>query len=528
MLPVRWLRLLLGGLMRALGWSVVRAWSDARDELAAVADVHLHPGRLSRARRARRDQVTATSREVRPLLAPFWMPLRHLSDFFIDLGRAVGAVTGDFLRSKAGPGGHASLGHRMAASPSWWSFVAVTVLAMVAAHSLLTGDPLHGGALLAAPDSVGHWWSTWSQTWHWTGLGSNQPGPAYLLPMAALGTLLLGQPSAVVWLLFIATAPLAFLGADRFLRRLLRGRWAPAWGGLAYAALPIVSGAVSQGRLGTVAASVLLPWAAAPALQLLDPVAEVRTRATWRVALGAALVVLFVPTSFVLVVALVLVALAARLGLRGWQVIALLVAPLLVLSPWLVAALLHPGALLTEAGVAGAVPVHPDAWQLLAGRSGGPGNAPTWWGLAVPIAALVAFWRADTRGRVARAWVVAALGAVVLAALAHSTVSLPGLSQAIRPWAGFWVVLVQAALVVAVALAADGLVEVVSTRSFGVGHVLAALAGVAVLGSLVLGGAWWVGRGIDQPLTRGSVAVAPAYMGELADSRVVLTLSVGN
>ena len=47
--------------------------------------------------------------------------------------------------------------------------------------------------------------------------------------------------------------PVAAYGGYRFLRRLTGSRGASLWGAAAYGLLPVLTGAVQQGRLGTVA-----------------------------------------------------------------------------------------------------------------------------------------------------------------------------------------------------------------------------------------------------------------------------------
>ncbi len=70
-MPFRILRLTLGTLLRALGFLLVRAPSEARDELVALGSVVGRPGRLHAARRQRRITNVRTAKEVEHLLAPW-------------------------------------------------------------------------------------------------------------------------------------------------------------------------------------------------------------------------------------------------------------------------------------------------------------------------------------------------------------------------------------------------------------------------------------------------------------------------
>lgn len=524
MFVVRWFRLLLGGALRAVGHLLIRRPGRARDEIAALGRIHLAPGRLRRARQRRTAETTGApdgaEAAARSLLAPAWMPLRHALDFLGEVGRAIWGTVREAVHVRTGAGPEATVSGQLLRSPTTWVLVLVLGVSLVAGRTLMSGGPLHGGALLPAPDGVGHWWRTWAESWHWIGVGSSVSAPGYLLPLAVVGTALLGQAGAVTWLLFVLAGPLAFWGAVRFLRRLAPGRLAIYWGAAAYALVPVVSGALAQGRLGTVVAAVLLPWTAGAALRLGDPAPEKRVRAVWRTALGVSLIALFVP--FVWLVALVLVASArwwyptrvATLSL--WPIV---VAPLVASVPWLFDALRHPGVLLLEAGRSQGLSAEPSPWELLAGRLGGPGDAPWWFGLGIVAVGVVALLRSDTRAAVSRAWMVALVGALGLLVLSRIEVRLPGVDTALRPSYGLSLLLVQGALIVAATLAGNGAVRDVAGRSFTWRQPVAGLGVLAAVGAVVLGAGWWVAGGTPGPLDRGEVRVAPVYMGDLANSR---------
>ena len=530
----RWIRLLVAGVLRTVGHLLVREPSRARDEIAAVADVHLRPGRLRRARAMRRAETKAAPDDARAatkaLLAPAWMPLRHGLDFVAELGRAVWGTVREAVHVRTGAGPERSVAGQLFRSPTTWALAIVLVGSMAASRHLLVGDPLHGGALLAAPDGIGQWWSRWAESWHWVGPGTAVAAPPYLLPLAVLGTVLFGQPGLVTFGLFVATAPLAFGGAVRFLRRIVRSRPTIYLAASAYALAPVVSGAVSQGRVGAVAAALVLPWTAGAALRLGAASAQVRARAVWRTALGAALITVFVPAFFALVLVLVLLAPWLVPGVRSrlalWPV---LVAPLVVLLPWLVDAVQSPRVLLLEAGRAAVGSADPTVWELLAGRLGGPGAAPWWFGLGIVAAAIVALFRIDRIAAVARAWVVAALGAVLILAVGSIVVSAPGLPGE-RAISAFGVLLMQGALLVAIAIAVDGVFALLARSSFTWHQPVLGLAVLGAVGSVVLGAAWWGTEGTPGPLDRSRVSEVPVYMADLANSRpdgAVLQLTGG-
>jgi GT2 family glycosyltransferase len=534
-IPFRSARMVIGGLLRAIGLLLVRAPGEAGDEIVALVNVFSHPGRAFRARRARAGSATVPHKEVRPLLAPFWLPYRHGLDYVTDVGVAIAHSVRDEAERRR-PAGSADIGlvPRLLRSTTFWTVTAVFVLAFVAGHDLLRGGPLHGGALLPAPDGVGHWWKVWGSGNLRLGTGTDAAGPAYLLPLALLASLLLGHTGFVVDALFVLAVPLAFVGALRFLRRVVDRPWAPLWGAAAYGLLPVVSGSVAQGRIGTVAGAAILPWVATAALGLADtgPDARIRRwRAAWRTGLVAGLLIAFVPPAWLVIVVLVLFAavVGAARG-RGRELAIVLVVPVLLVLPWAVATLSAPGAWLVEAGRAGALPIDVGLRDLLLGRTGGPGEASGWLTVGLPIAGLVAFIRRDTRARVLQVWVLILAAAIVLAAESRVPVSLPGVPVEFRPWPGFLLLVMQAGYVLAAVIAADGAIKVASETGFSWRQPVAAVACLAALAAPVLGGGWWVLHGDDGPVVRAEPHEVPTYMQELAagkDPSAVLVVSGG-
>lgn len=516
--PWRALVLLVTGTLRALGLLVLRAPQEAADEVAALGRVLGHPGAVRAARRVRAAETTASPEQVRTLLAPRWMPWRHALDALLDLGRAVAGVLRDAVVRRR-DGTERSWGEVLT-SPVTLGFVALLVVSLVAAGPLLTGAPLQGGALTPVPEGPGHWWSLWWSSWHWVGEGSAHPAEPALLPLAVLGTVLLGQPALAVWLLFCALPPVAYLGAHRLLARLVISRWSALWGAIAWALLPVLSGAVGGGRLGTVLAGVLLPWLVAAALRMGAPDPEGRARAVWRTALLGGLLVLFVPSALVAVVLLALAApvLGAR-GLRPVQRTGLVLLPVLLLAPWLPVLLATPGAWLVEAGRPAASFDRPGWFPVLVGDLGGGAGAPPWLVVGLPLAALAAFLRPDVRAVVQRCWLVAVPAAAMILLHLRVTVTLPGVPVSFHPWPGAWALALLGCWVVAGAVAADGLIPLMARSGFGWRQPVAAVAVLAAVLTPVGGAVWWLSSGTPGPLHRARPAVVPGYLASLAASR---------
>ena len=528
-LPFVAVRLLLGSLLRALGLLLVRAPREALDELVAMVAAYARPDRVVGGRLQRRRTATVPARGVRHLLAPFWVPYRHGLDFLSDLAAALGSQASDSSAARRSakavePGpvpaeaeelpGDSGLLARLLESRTALALGALVVLALLAARGLLGSGMLSGGALLPAPTSVTHWWQLYLESWHAAGIGSGAPAAPYLLPLAVTGTVLAGKAWLVVDILLLLSVPLAAWGAVRLLGRLGTRGSARLWGAVAYGALPVVTGAVAQGRLGTVAAAVLLPWVAHAALFLSpSPGQDRRWRAAWRTALLLAVLASFVPVAWPVAVVLTLAALVTGLVVdrrrwapaRAWapMLVAVGVVPVLLL-PWSVQRWLSgdSGAWYAEAGLpARDLVTDLDAWHLVTGRAADVGAAPGWLGLGVAVAALAALVRRSTRPVVVAAWgvVVVALAAAVLL-------------DAAGEWAGFPVLLAQAAAITAAAVAGEGIAAQLSGRSFGWYQPVGLAVVLAALLTPVAGVGWWVVTGTEGPLDRRPAHGIPAYM----------------
>jgi GT2 family glycosyltransferase len=548
-LPFQLVRLFFGTLLRMVGFLLVRSVGECLDELAALLHVYARPRQVHAARRARRALDTADPREVRRLLAPPWLPYRHGLDF---VGDVVGALTNQAAdvaerrRAAAAERDPASFAARRQAEIEAGDaydgdailrdtglvarfltnpvavLLAVVVVGLLIATRTALGS-VAGGGLSPAPDGVGHWWRLIVESWHPIGQGSEVPAPAYLLPLALLGSVLLGSAPAAVTAVLVLAPPLALWGAWRLLRvvgRLLsiKGapRWLVLWGATSYALVPLVSGAWSDGRLGPVVAGAMLPWATHAALGFADPEPDRRWRAGWRSGLLLALIAAFTPVAwlFCLVLA-VAVLLAARLLLRGsgarfgdrsvWGPPALaLGVPVVLLAAWWLPALLHgaAGGLLLDAGI----PPGPalTGVDLTVGRLPDLG-APWSLGLVLPALAVVALVPARTRVPVLVCWVVGLVAALI--ALAVSVVDLRLGAGATPAGTTFLLVATQGAAVVAAVVGAQGALSSLSGVRRAVSVVVAAVAVVAPVGGLV-----WAAVGGHGTLGDQARQDVPAYM----------------
>ena len=563
-LPWQYVRLFLGSMLRVLGFLAVRSVGEALDELAAVLSVHGRPRQVLAARRSRAARRTGEQQDVRPLLAPRWLPYRHGLDFVTDLAAALTNQAQDVAERRRAaklaaepppevtgrPAARRTpedeeeaflqdtgLVARFATNPVAVVLTLFAVLAIVAARAAF--GSITGGALSPTPADVSDWWRLHLEATHPLGTGTDVPAPAYVLPFAMLGTLLGGSPGAVVSTLMLLSVPFGAWGGWRLLKVLghlvdPRGlpRWLLVWGAATYALVPATSGAWGEGRFGTVAVAALLPWVAHAALGFADPERDRRWRAAWRTSLLVALCAAFVPGVwlFALLATAVVLAAAAFISPRllkdrdswGPPVGALLFVPVL-LAPWIVPLVTTGSAagLLLEAGRLPGDRV--DFVGLVTGRLGDLG-APWWLGALLGLLAVLALLPRSTRIPVIVCWMVALAAAVVSAVLGFVTLSLPAVST--RPSLGLFVVVLQGVAVVATTMGADAYVRRLVHDHPLWQRVLAAL--LAVVAALVpLGGmVWWLTSPGDA-LTREEQAVVPAYMEQsslLGDEHGVLVV----
>jgi hypothetical protein len=311
----------------------------------------------------------------------------------------------------------------------------------------------------------------------------------------------------------VFSVPLAALTAHRLGRlisphRIPRMVWA-----VSYALCVVAVGAVSQGRIGTVVALVVLPIIAIMAWHVAE-------RPSWQSALRLGIWIAFAAAFAPIVLALSLGGLLILWYAEGrWvrrQVVVAAVVPLVLLGPWLAQRALRPWRAWWEAGYP--LPGSATVRDVVLGRAGGPGAAPEWLTVGVLVLALVALVPRRTRGGVIVAWLVALLGlgaALVGTLVTYSTHAGPA---DITPWVGIPTVVWIAGLLTAVLLAVPAATSW-PRQALGLAIVVAL---VLPLGTAV----WWLGRGVADPLDDGRPNVVPAFLADRPGDTLILTGSV--
>ena len=535
------IRLLAGSILRAIGFLLAKAPREAVDELRGVAGVYLHPFAMLRARHRRRRQARRSPRDVRSLLPSPLLPYRHGLDAVLDIGvavvraagggggappvsgkRAVVVETGPVAAEAEELPTAGSTVVRMLRQP-WVGIAVVLVLLSVwAARDLLGEGQLLGGALLPSPEGIGSWWGLLWESWHPVGIGSDASAAPYVLALAVGGTVTFGQPWLLVDLLVLAAVPLSALTASRLARRLFVSQRVRIWWCLTYAALPILTGAVAQGRIGTLVGILVAPLVATAAVELFGTPGPLWLAAL-RLGLWVSVLVAFVPIGYalaaivLLLAALVLPTRTAERGRTGLAVLAALALPWLLLGRWMWERVIDPSAVWWEAGLVDAesdgspIDLAPSTLDLVGGVPGGPGTGPVWIGLVVVVLGVFALGRTDRMRAVAAAWLVAVVGLGLAVYGAGQRIDVEVGSPSAAVWVGFPLACWLAGLAAAAGLAADQVGEFLAGRSFGWRQPVA-VGGSAVAALIPLVGAvWWV-LNDDSMLGRDPAVPVPVYL----------------
>lgn len=514
----QYVRLFVGSLVRVVGLLVGKDPEAAGDELLALRATYLHPVRLLRARRRRARTSRRSHREIRDLFPPYWLPYQHGYDVVRETVTALvkpESVLSAGRRSTTldqAPDEAVDLdgGPSLLLRRPWLVTVAMlVVLSAVAGRSLL-GGVLDGGALLPPPATAGGWWGLLLEGSHDVGLSSTALPPLFALPLAVASTPVWFAPGLVVTVLMVFAVPLAALTAHRLGRQISPHRIPRLVWAVAYALAVVATGAVAQGRIGTVVTLVVLPIVVNTAWQLAE---QPGWQLALRLGIWIAVAASFAPVALVLGLAGLLVLWWSEGRWVRRQLVVALVTPLVLLGPWLAQRALRPWQLWWEAGlpVGGGAEMH----DIVLGRAGGPGAAPSWLSVALLVLAVLALVPRETRGGVQLAWLVALIGLGVALAGTLVTYSPTDGAADVVPWVGVPTGLWVAGLLTAVLLAVPAVVD--RSRPVVAAAVVTAL--VLPIGTA----AWWVVRGSDDPLDDQPRAIVPAFVADRPGSTLILT-----
>jgi GT2 family glycosyltransferase len=530
-LPFTGIRLGFGAMLRALLYLVGKDLRRAGDEIAAIGSLLLHPGRVLASRRRVHATSTLTSREAVHDLRPGALSqARSAVDALggiLAAGRSgdapsVGAIETGPVSDDADIFEDPTDGvlRRFLGRPAVIIALALMLTSAIAGRSLWWGDGvLFGGALLPSPEGARDLWAAYTDTWHDVGPGSTVAASPLTALLAALATLVLGKAGLMVALVLFLAVPAAGLSAWWALRGVITGRAPRIWAAFAYALLPAMTGAIAGGRLGAIVAIVLLPGVTrlvVRAVGLAPSLAPATGRTAWGAALLIAVTVASAPAVWVWLTLAVIAAVIAA-SLRGGvprdlilRAVVLVVVPLLLLLPWSWRLVSQPALLITDTGAV--ITTDPaSALALLLVNPEGPGTPPMWLMVGLVLAALAAVLRPATRHAVLIAWGVALASLALAIVVTRVPLTVAGLGEAVNAWAGLAMAIMGGALILAAALASDGLRASMAEATFTWRQPLAGVMTVIAVLTPALALLWWL-PGSGDPVRRGDPVVLPPFV----------------
>ena len=463
-----------GSLVRAAWYLLTKQQRQAAAQLGAVAWLLRHPLLLRRERRRRAADRKHGYAVLRSQL-PRARTLGRLAESAMGmLSRGSGYNSGGLHHAMVDePGDDLPLPatdsavRRLFTSPGVLLFVGLAVVALVAERSLtgsvLSGSATFGGGVLVPSYSgAGSLWHEYLAGYHDTGIGSAASTPAYVAVLAVLSTLFGGKPWLVTDVLLLGCVPLAGMTAFLATRRLTSVLAARIWIAASYALLPVATGAVAAGRIGTVVAFVLLPLIGVLVGRVLTGNPRTAARAAWAAGLLTAVTAAFVPLAWPVVVIAAVAATAAwswlgpRTVLNAWIVA---VVPGVLLIPWTFHLVTSPSAFFAEAGLVrpglAAAALRPGSLLLLS--PGGPGLPPLWVTVGLVLPAFAALLARRRTVLVYAGWGVALGGLILALAVSRATVTPPQGGAAVSAWPGLAIAIAAAGLL----LAATPLIEAI-------------------------------------------------------------------
>lgn len=392
-------------------------------------------------------------------------------------------------------------------SPTWIVAWVLIIAAAVAARSLFTAGALTGAQLLPVPESFPALYGRFADPVEgvWPSSGAPWVGLVWLASL-----LTFGHPDIVVSLIIVGAVPAGFLLARRVLGRVVADRRVAVVGAACYGLIPVLTGAMASGQLGTIVWTLTLPI-----LGHLVVVWWEEYDATWQVIGGVALCGIVLAAVEPLTWILVLVT-AAGLTIRageGWgrASVAVFGPIVLLLTPFTVELVRFPGRLLTGIEPLLAPQAAPSVVDVLLGRSAP--QAPPLWLSAIVVGALWVLAVIGARYQRMAVWgVVAAVGcAAVALGLTRLVVTVPPTGQVVRPQGSVWLVGLVAALVWGATLGLDSVRSSVLERGFGVRHLVVYVSGLLAVAALLAGTGWWVWAG-TAGLERTTDTSIPAFI----------------
>lgn len=525
MLPLITLQIVGAALFRSLGYLFAKLPGYASDELLALFSLFTRPDLVRAGRKWRK-----ADRLVSPRVVTRFMPSRLLQ-FRSSLESVTDTIQEKLFPSLQELKGEISEDEDLltpATNRNWKvllkrpdliSFLGAFIFSIIFSHSRL--GAIAGGALPETPKGVSELWKLYAESWHQVGLGSASATPTWVVIIALIGTLTLGNAQLVVSGLFIFAPLILFSAIFIWLRRITSHIWLAVFGSALYAISPVAIATINSGRLGTLIVMVALPLT----LHVLSSTLEIEKltiRKIFQLGLFLALPVAF-SLPFLISLGIFYTGLTVfdflqtsrEIWIKRTQYRLLLLAiPFLVNTPFSTEAVLHPTRYLLEPGLAlsGGEPI-----LTLLSNPGGVGSVP-WW-LFGPFSALIlvsSFSRTN-----ARYFALVGSGFLALATLL-SGLSFParGTSIGYPLWIGSFVAISTIAAITAGAIVLDQLRIHLEKSAVNYRHVLAA---ILLASSVIYTGAATVWSMLSESsLNTVSNRVLPEYLSVTSGTKTAV------
>ena len=523
-LPWLALQLFSSALVRAIGYLLAKLPGYASDEILAVGYLIIRPGIIFEARKVRRRQRLISPRVVSIFIPPRWSQLR------LSVIRATEAMRRTLLPGTPDPVGALDTSSEeddllIPTAPVRWRSMLrrpevsglLFLLILTSLWSSHRYGSLVGGALPTTPVGASDLWRSYGESWHQVGMGSSSPTPTWIFILALLSTLFLGK--AVFFLAFLFwAAPLLFMySMYSLLRKFSPNSWLIVGASIGYALSPVAVASINSGRLGTVAALIVVPRIVCyiPRLSKIELV-------HWRFIFGFTLL-LGLLTSFSLQGFIGMFCFHLFLMVRDYQDFkitqdrkalrerfirrsVLISMPFVLCLPWSFEALLHPSQVLLEPGIsiAGGGPN-----LAIIANPGGPGSVP-WW-LISPLTLLLigSLFSASITRKYAQAGFGFLLGATLLSVLTPA--SHASTAHALL-WVGTLLTFSTVAAICCAVRILNGLRARLARTHFHYRHMVAGLVIASTAAYGMTTAVWAASAGSNSPVRTDQAVVLPPFL----------------
>jgi GT2 family glycosyltransferase len=522
------LRLTVSTALRTVGYFLAKLPGYAADETAALVLVLTRPDLIRSARKLRkksrllpassvnrflapnREQIRSSFDAFRALVVRGAAPLSAPSTSFDDARIGLSSDDDDDLLSEEGR----SVFRKVLFRPVVAMMILLTGLALVAGRNRL--GALAGGALLPAPNGAWNFLTSYADSWHSVSLGSAASAPPWLPFLGLLGSLVGGRAPLLLVLLFLFAIPASAGAMYALMRKVTSERWLRVGASVLYALSPSVITGVVDGHLSIAVISWLLPLVFLAARPLLN-IQRASWRRIWSVGLLVSIVIAFAPIFALLLLITVALTLAvayhdggrAALRLGSVRVAPLIAAPLAVLFPWSLSALIHPTLWIHDPGVrieSGR------ALNLILLSPGGISAPPYWIGIGLCALLVMSLGVAIDRLQVRHLLMVALAILALAVPLSALHISGHGTSQLMTPWLGSLTLAVTIVLLCVGALTASGYAGQLAEKGIGREHAGTGVMAVVLSISALAMAVWFVGPGAASVNRAGRTSVVPAFI----------------